>query len=346
MSFIKKLFHRGHIETVVCIDISARRVAGALVSYVDCELPSVIYTRVFPVEIQAGEEPSVAMLRALDLLTSTLKSEGIPALLRAGGKRSVAAVIVSIDAPWQDTIVHVEKIAPEKSFVFTKRVVAEAVTKVSPAAAGKIYTDASVVGTVLNGYEIHDPYGKRANHADVIILTSLIDEPLAKAIRTSVHGLTHTKRVVLIAGTSLRYQAMRVAFPHEHHALILDATGPLPEVALMRRSLLVAVSDTPKSLSTPGGVTPADLMRCFADLAKQYPLPRTIFLLARFDEMEAMKKTLDAVTFSSFWLSDHPPKIIPLLPSHMTGLVQQTTTAAPDLPLLLMAVYYRYLEKR
>jgi len=345
MSFLRRIFRRERRDTVALIDIGARRVAGAYVHYEGSETPVVVYTKVVAMSIQTGEEHSVTMLRTLDELCALMVSEGVPALTRAIGRHAVDAVLVSIDAPWQETAVHHEKVLKDKDFIFTKQMVAEAVAKVSPPSPGKIYSDASVIGTKLNGYEVWHSFGKRAHRATTIILTSLIDEQVSNAVRAAVQKLSHTKRVAIIAGASLRYQALRVAFAHEHDALILDATGPLPEVALVRKGFLVALAETPESLESVDGVTSEDFMRCFAEVATRYPLPRTIFLLARFDQMDEMKRTLDGVKFNALWLSDNPPRVIPLLTSHMTGLVKQMTTNPPDLPLLLMALYYRYLEK-
>jgi len=42
---------------------------------------------------------------------------------------------------------------------------------------------------------------------------------------------------------------MRVAFPHERSAIILDAIGPLLSIALVRRGLLVAVTEVAESIS-------------------------------------------------------------------------------------------------
>ncbi|MFA7302522.1 MAG: hypothetical protein WC030_02120 [Candidatus Paceibacterota bacterium] len=345
MSFLRRIFRRERRDTVALIDIGARRVAGAYVHYVGSETPVVVYTKVMSIPIQTGEEHSVTMLRTLGELCDAMVAEGVPALVRAIGGHAVDAALVSIDAPWQETAVHHERVLKDSEFVYTKQMVAEAVARVSPPAAGKIYSDASVVGTRLNGYEVRNPYGRRAHRATTIILTSLIEEKVSSAILATVQKLSQTERVSLIAGTSLRYQALHVAFAHERDALILDATGPLPEVALVRKGLLAAIAETPESLASAAGVTADDFMRGFANIAKSYPLPRTIFLLARFDQMDEMKKILDTVKFNALWLSDNPPRIIPLLTSHMTGLVRQMTTNPPDLPLLLMALYYRYLEK-
>ena len=78
-----------------------------------------------------------------------------------------------------------------------------------------------------------------------------------------------------------------------------------------------------------------------ARLAERFPLPRTIFLLTKEKDLASERKTLDVANLGSLWLSDNPPTIISLVPSHIIGLVQEAASTTPDLPLLLMALYYQ-----
>lgn len=344
MSFLSDLFRTERKESVVFIDIGASRVAGALARYVGTEVPTIMYSRVIAIESQPGEDHTAAMLRTFEQLITALRDEGRPALLRATDTQHIDAVLVSLDTPWQETKIYAEETVRERDFVFTKALTAEAIKNATLPVEGKVYTDASVVGTFLNGYTVREPYGHKAHRSRVLVLTSLLDEQVATALRRGIRSLTRSHRVALIAGASLRYQTMRIAFAHELNALILDATGPLPEVALMRDGFLVMVSETAEDAARVE-VTPELLTRRFAEVAEQYPLPRTVFLLARFDQMEKMKEVFNAIAYTPIWLSSNPPRLLELTTKHMNGLVRYLGTTSPDLPLLLMALYYRYLEK-
>lgn len=339
-----RLFSRLRRESVALVDIGARVVAGACVRYAGSELPVVVYTTRRPIEIKEGEEHAEAMLRALQAVVDALDLEGVAELVRVTGDQSLDAVVVSVDAPWQETEVRVESIVREAPFTYTKALEREVIARVPAAPASRAYTDVSIVGTALNGYTLRDPYGKRAGSAAVTLVTSAMEEEVLGRVRSITGRLTDGARVAIVAGTSLRYQAVRVVFRHEPDLLVVDATGPLPEVALIRKGVLAAVSETPESLAAEG-IRAEDLMRGFADVSRQYPLARTILLLARFDEADLMRITLDQVPFSALWLSDTLPKVLTVLTSHMQGLVRQTTTNPPDLPLLLMSLYYRYLQE-
>ncbi|MBU6388320.1 hypothetical protein KGQ72_00340 [Patescibacteria group bacterium] len=338
MSFADFFRDEKKSESVVLIDIGAGSVAGAYAQYVEGELPAILYTARLPIEPWEDELHEKAMLRALQALGDTLIREGAPALARATGSGSASAILVSIDAPWQKTSVRTEVFEQGEPFTFTRSLVAAALKETSVAAPGQMLADESIIGTILNGYETNDPYGKRAHRASVVVLSSFIDEAVANNIIALLRGIYHTKRILPIAGSSLRFQAMQRAFPHERDALIFDATGPQTSVALLRKGLFVSISEVPATDTVEDWVV--QVGDELAKLAGQYPLPRTIFLLARESEVDVLRQALDTTDLAKLWLSDNPPKIVSVLASHIIGLVRQATTTPPDLLLLLMALFH------
>ncbi len=331
MSFLSGLFNKKQTKSVVLIDISAYSVAGAYVRYTEGAQPILIYSRRLPVEVRGNEPEEQAMLRALKTLGEDLIYDGAPRLVRAVGEGNVHSILVSVDAPWQKTSIRTEHFEQKIPFIFNKNMMQAALEKFDAAPAGWMLVNESIIGTILNGYETRDPYGKQAHRASVSVLTSYVDEHLAKKIHAMLRSVYHTKEIIFIASSSLRYQAMRIVFPHQRDVLILDAVGPLISIMLVRGGLLVEIIETSDR---------AVSAEC-AELARRFPLPRTIFLLAHESETVSKKEVLDTIDFGKLWLSDNPPKIVSVLGSHLNGLVQQTTTTSPDLSLLLMSLYFQ-----
>jgi len=340
MSFLTFLRKTKKAESVVLIDIGAESVAGAYARYMEGEIPTLLYTRRLPIEIRRGEPHEAAMLRALLVLGDALIREGAPILMRATGSGNAHTILVSVDTPWQKTSVRTENFERADPFVLTKSMVTTAMQETSASVPGKHLADDSIIGTILNGYETHNPYGRKVRRASVIVLSSLIDEKIADGITTALRGLFHTTNILSIAGSSLRYQAMRTAFPHEHDALILDATGPAVSIALVRRGLFIDLAEISNASNKRTWV--AKVIGEFAAIAEKYPLPRVIFLLARESDISLLQQTLTEMNLEKLWLSDNPPKIVSVLASHLNGLVRQSTATPPDLQLLLMALYYQH----
>jgi hypothetical protein len=342
MGIFGKIFHSTKKESLVLIDISAGSVAGAYVHCVEGAKPAMLFNRRLPIEVKGDEPHERAMLRALQILGEVLVREGAPALARFAGSGSADTILVSVDAPWQATNVRTEVLERKTPFVFTKAMVTTAIEKTSVTAAGKILADESIIGTILNGYETRQPYGKKVHRASIIVLTSLIDEKVSASIASTLRGLFHTKNILSIASSSLRYQAMRFAFPHERSAIILDAMGPLLSISLMRRRLLVAVTEVTESISVKDtGTLVQKIVDELTELAKKFPLARTIFLISPEEDAAELGKALSAAKLAGLWLSDNPPTIVSVLANHISEFVQQATTTPPDLSLLLMALYWQ-----
>lgn len=340
MSFFQNFFQKDKKgESVILIDIGAEGVSGAYVRYEKNELPTLVYLRRLPIEIRKDEVHERAMVRALVVLGNDLIREGAPILVRATGSGSASTILVSIDAPWQETTVHTENFESEEPFVFTKTLVAKKLEETHATPPEKSLTDESIIGTILNGYETHEPYGKKVHRASIIVLTSLIEQHVADDIIATLRSLFHTTRILPITGNSLRYQTMRSVFPHEEDALILDATGgSLTSLALVRKGIFVTLVQIAVPSDPSAWVT--TVTNELSEIAKQYPLPRTIFLLAREPEIVLLRQKLDAADFGSLWLSDNPPKIVSVLKSHLNGLVRQMTENPSDIVLLFMALYW------
>lgn len=342
MSFFGNLFHlKKSARPVILIDISPGSVAGAYALFNPGGQPTILYTRRLSVETHGSEQSEKAMLRALGTLGDTLIREGAPELMRATGSGRSDAIFISVDAPWQATSVRTEHLEQPEPFTFTKDIVEAALKKTSTAQKGKIVADESIIGTILNGYETHTPYGKETSRASIIVLSSLLDEQVTKDICTKIHALYHTKDIFTIAGSSLRYQTTRMAFPHERDVLILDATGETASLALVRKGLLVTIVEI-QSHTKGTAIWTDHVTDALKELSERFPLPRTIFLLAREPEIHTLREKLDAAKFGSLWLSNNPPKMVSVLGGHLSGFVRQTTTSAPDLSLFLMALFFQH----
>ncbi len=338
MSFLKDLLHRKKCtRSSVLVDIAADSVAGAYAHYIQNETPVLIYVRRLPIENKPGEPRESAMLRALEVLGNDLIREGAPVLMRATGSGRADNILVSIDTPWQETSVRAEHFERKDPFILTKSIVDTALDKVRAVPPDKVLADESIIGTILNGYETRDPYGKKVHRATFIVLTSLIDKKISDSIISTLRGLYHTKDIAHTAGSSLRYQVIRTVFPHEREALILDATGPITSVSLVRNGLFIALSEIPPTENKESWTSV--VMKELGDIVQKYPLPRTIFLLSRELDVSSLKETLEKENIGKLWLSDNPPKIVPVVASHIIGSVRQTSDSPPDLQLLLMALY-------
>ena len=326
------------------IDIGGTSVAGACAYFALGSPPVLCYDRRAPITTHENEPPEAAMERALELVCDTLEKDGVAALARAAGSGRIDEAIISIDAPWQQTIVHMEEKrsgAPDgqaRTFTFTKRTLADilgssrAAIEEDPGREVKQH----VVGIRLNGYETTDPFGKSAHRAALIILISWIQSRIVEAVGTIVRKRFHIHHPTYVSGLTLRYRALSATFPHERDVLILDAVGHAVALSLVRARTLVAVREFPSGEGEAAWVEAVSA--ALKEIAASYPLPRTILLVADEPEARTHMKTLQSSGFSALWFTEEPLRIIPVSRLPTTNLTIALETI-PDIRLSLMTQY-------
>ncbi len=241
-------------SSAVLIDIGSSSVAGAYAHYADGQPSSIHYSVRVSIERRTveGQEESIdaSMLRALEEVCKELIEKGAPQLRRATGSGHASHVLVSVAAPWQETKVRTETIAPGKPFVFTRSLLSEAVASNEKVPEGRVSSGEAVIATILNGYEIMNPMGKRAQRAEIVILSSTLDANITDEIRKRVRHAYHAHDVQFAAFAPVAYAVMRDLYPHERDFLVLDVSGEGTDLAFVKNGLLVDVGTTPHGTCT------------------------------------------------------------------------------------------------
>ena len=320
------------------IDVGPSSVAGGCAAYLPGKPAILCYDKRAPIIIHPDEPPETAMERALDLVCEALGSEGVAALARVAGSGRVDEAIVSIDAPWEQTIAHMEEMRKEQPFTFSKRTLAH-ILELSRSALtedpGRTVAQ-HVVGIRLNGYETTRPFGKTARRATLIILISWIQTHVIEAVSLIIRKRFHLSRPVYVSGPTLRYRALSAAFPHEHDMIILDAASHAAVLSLVRARTLVAIQEFPGGEDEDAWAEA--VATALRTIAASYPLPHTILLVADGAEAATHARALEGAGLGALWLSDNPPKVTPV--SRMPAAqVAMTTEALPDIRLALMVQY-------
>jgi hypothetical protein len=363
---------------MVLIDVSSASVAGAYAVFKKGQKPSVIYTKRIPIGAREGEPRAEDMERTLAELTQTLIKEGAPVLARSTGSGRVRGVLACIGAPWQETNIHTETIEPVHPFTFTRNILEETERTVAEIPRDRVLSEESVIATLLNGYEVSNPFGKRVERADLLILSSTLDAKVTAAVSSTLRKAYHTRAIRITAFSPVAYTVFRDVYPHEKDYLIFSVGGETSDITLVKRGLLASSASTthgladmlraadrvpaiarePVALPTDSAVDPAHdlgksaritaakgdwvagITSALAGIAKDQALPRTLFLLAEEGAQDFLKTVLDEGPFRTLLLSDEPLAIIPVVPQHFAPYVNTRGEAEGDVPLAMLALFH------
>ncbi len=358
----------------VLIDIDSSSIGGA-VSYFNTSAPTPVlcYANRTPIDRREGEDTSTAMLRALQDKVRELIIQGGPALHRQTGTGHSDHILVRIGSVWQKTLIRREKVEESKSFTYTSALQREILKKNSVAPADYRIIKETVIATLLNGYSIDKPFGKKTHQVEVVIASSWIKTELLPMLQKIVRSAYHTHALTLTTPVTVVYEVFKKLFPHEKNYLALEITGESTDMSYVKNGILIKTASVELGVndiirhardgmhgikSTRGPMIDAvgntafshsvesaedtwikKIETLFQEFASEQALPRTIFLIAPEGTREYLSRLLDTPTLRSLWLSDEPLRIIGIAPSHLLPFVTLGTEAQQDTTLGLFALY-------
>lgn len=367
------LFGKSKEQLVALIDIGSSSVGGAYAYFEPASPPTLYFTARIPIVRREGEEAGTAMLRALGELGAVMVRYGGPVLRKEKKGGHISCVLTSIASPWQETRVRVETLSEDKPFLFTRQLLHETAKKTAKPVEGRREADEAVIATLLNGYEIGNPFGKKAKRADLIILSSTLNEKVSNEIEKALRHAFHSGRISTLAFAPLAYAVIRDMYPHEKDFLVVDITGEATDFIFVKQGILTDVSSIPQgahsliaSLKKEHNTCPVDpvsvptptlkdsatpkvnqeqeawksaVSTVLRDFKTRHALPRTVFLLADEPVRAFTEGLLDSKDIHSLWLSDEPLAVIALCPEHLAEFVRTRGEAEGDVFLALLALY-------
>lgn len=363
-------------HTALVIDIGSASVAGAYVRVGHEAPPEIAYAAHAPIERRAGEsEPLEGMRRSLEVLADSLVRDGSPALMRAYGQAHADRILIAAGIPWGETRVRTERIQKGKPFAFTRALVRE-VCKGS-AADGRRTMEDRVIATLLDGYEVRHPYGRRASYAEITVLSSTMAEAAAAAAENAIARAFHTRRTELHAFMPAAYAVLKELYPLQKDHFIIAAGAEQTEVALVSRGVLVGARSAPGGISLIAQAAHSAGVRANADpisgdlaaglidagrnqrfsgaiekaksdwlaavrtemLGFASDLPSTVFLITDKASRGLLADALGDASLGNAIALGTPITVIPLSGAHLGSAVRVRADTDPDTALMLLALY-------
>jgi predicted RNA methylase len=356
----------------VLIDIGSSSVGGAFMYEKQGEPPVLCYTIRQDVERRDDEEIGEATTRTLSNVCDMLVSEGAACLYREAGNAHIDMVLASVSAPWQETKVSTVSIHEEVPFVFSRALMQKAVSA-TPPSVDRVVSDTSVIATALNGYITEQPWGKRAERADLTVLTSTLDKAIMRGITTTLRKAFHAHRIEITAFAPVAYAVLSNLYPLQKEFVLIDVSGTATDALLVKNGIIAGVHSIPsgvhdllvaargaaKNTGNSIVIDPArnagfgpkvaeaesvwlsGIKKMLTEFASEHPLPRSVFLLADEGTRDFLKRLLDTSTLRTLWLSDEPLSVIPLAPEHTASVVRARGLAEGDIFLSMLAIYYK-----
>jgi hypothetical protein len=339
-------------RNIAVVDLSSTSAAAAYATYSGIAPPQIIFSAREPAE--AYGSGAAGSLRALDAVAREMTSKGAPLLRKVTGTGSVEEVILLLGDPWQKTSLSIKIVEKDKPFIFTKSLLTEAVPSGSRA---------TIVSTVLNGYDSPEPVGKKVKRAEIAVLSSTTDGEVERLAKRAIRTFTGAAPLSLLSFPEAATAVLKGFFPHERDFLALRIGNETTEIAFVRDGYPAGVETAAtgagafSSAAGHAGVSSAGVAGiidreksgrlethmqgaeqawvtamhdAFLKVAAEGALPRTLFLFADEEVLPLFKRLLDAPDLHTLWLSDEPLSVIPMQRGSLSASMRKADDQLED----------------
>jgi hypothetical protein len=132
--------------------------------------------------------------------------------------------------------------AQDKDFTITERLVEHALAEGKTHGVSRTALPDVVLASILNGYDVPNPYGMKARRAEFVVLAASIESELENLVRKQLRHLYHTHDVIFTSFAAAAYGALRHCFPHEKDYLVVDVSAHATDIGLVKGGKLVDVA--------------------------------------------------------------------------------------------------------
>lgn len=240
---------------IIVFDIGSASIGGAFVSIDPTRPPEIIFTtrRDIPFQEKLNFE------RFLNSMIKTIE-EMFAVMQKAGGGVTVDQAFCVLASPWyasQTRLVHYNQPTP---FVVTENGLEKLIQKeITLFRESKLFAH-SKVGNVapnimeskniqmkLNGYEVRNPFGKKASELRVALYISMIPANIHDSINESIVKFWNLKDVHFSSFSYTAFDTIRDMFTDEPSFLFVDISGEVTDISLAKDGVLL------ESISFPAG---------------------------------------------------------------------------------------------
>ncbi len=246
---------KGGQHFIIVFDIGSASIGGAFASIDPSRPPEIIFTtrRDIPFQEKLNFE------RFLSSMIKTLE-EMFVLMQKAGGGVTVDHAFCVLASPWyasQTRLVHYSQPAP---FLVTEHGLEKLIQKeIALFRDSKLFAHSKVGNTPpdimeskniqikLNGYEVKNPFGKKASVLDVALYISMIPTNIHQSINESITKFWNLKNVHFSSFSYTAFDTIRDMFVDEPSFLFVDISGEVTDISLVKDGVLL------ESISYPAG---------------------------------------------------------------------------------------------
>ena len=239
----------------VIIDVHSGSVGIAIMyAPTSTENPELIFTHreyIKIIEYPNTENLVRAIRNALFSAVLQFSQEGTKLLQEHNAYAKIGKTLLVCGAPWAQTATRFIRVEDKEPFLITEEKIRSLIQETERRDETELQTTAllkelnvslvehAVVHTAINGYPVHNPYGKKGKELTLSHISGLVPKAIIEAVRDiedkvlmHVPRITHTFALVLFC-------VLRDMHPEIKHAITVDISGEATEICIIQDEVLM-----------------------------------------------------------------------------------------------------------
>lgn len=349
-SFFSKHPH----EIVAIFDVGNGSVGGALVSFNQHGIPTILYTHREPLTYlphATSKRLLTTMVKLVGSVAHNLHKEGIPYIRKTTPVSSIKHGFCVFSSPWYTSETQVKKNHNDTPFTVTQKYIDDSVheeeQKFLASLKGANYEkmfgpdiqvlEKKIIHTKLNGYEVEHPFDKIAKDLEITFFSSYISRSIIAAIEQTLHHYSYGTSIQFHSYALASWNAVRDIYPGIHDFLFVDITGEVTDIMLTQNTVLHETHSFPlgrnmvlRKIVNELGVSPEVALSFLSTYTKKS--------LDKVFE-EKMKNIMS--TSQEFWIDAFMKTIVRLNQAHMLPTKMFITADADVAPFFYEALTHK-----
>ena len=390
LKIMKQFFKRSNrTEPVVIFDVGSASIGGAVVLF-NNEVPEMVFCTRKQIPFQEVADVSRLMPLIEEVLAQVVEEvqKGMQTDKLESTPKEIVCVLSSL---WSNTQTTDASFENEKEFEVTDSIMNNLLAHIhkenkEQKGDAKEIIEEKVISSLLNGYPTMEPLGKRTNRISITFLEGVVDKDVHEKITNVINKVFSPDIPLLFRSFTLAsFSVARDMFEKERDFLLLDVTGELTEMAVIRHSTIAKTLSFPygrntiiRNVATKNNSIPEDASsriklallsedtttreilleeekkwiemfgKACADLSSgMNPLPQSVFLVADSNHESWFRGMIERVDFSQFTTTKEAFEVTPLIDKQMEGACILGDKVVRDDFLIVDSLFYNreYLSR-
>lgn len=251
MGIFTKRSKTGRDELIAVFDIGSASISGALFFVQKSGVPKIVFSVREKITLQHQINSKNLLIEMRKALNGVARQMAIS---NFGAPKKVFCVLSSMWYVSHNRVIKMKKNTP---FIFTDKLANSLIEKELKLFredhlgqytknGGQIRViELKNIRTMLNGYEVSNPYKQKASELEMALFISMAEEEVLSSIENVIAQHFHIDDIKFTSFLMASFTVVRDMHPHQEDFILVDIGGEITDIAIIKNNVLIGSASYP-----------------------------------------------------------------------------------------------------